>query len=150
MRPSLAERLGRKIGRMKGDVFLRQDFETDGGYDQVGRALRMLTAQGRLIRIGHGLYARAAPSVLDGKPALMRGIRHVAEEALGRLGIASSPSSSTRAYNENRTTQVPSGRVIGVNRRVRRKIGVNGTFVRFEHHAEVACRHSVDKKNAGA
>lgn len=133
--PSLEERIERKLRRRKGDVFLRKDFEAEGGYDQVGRALKALTKKGLLIRIGYGLYVRAAPSVFDGRPAPVKGIRSLAEEALGRLGAKAYPSSLTRAHNEGRTTQVPSGRVIAVNKRVRRKIGVDGSYVKFERAA---------------
>jgi hypothetical protein len=35
-------------------------------------------------------------------------------------------------YNAGRTTQVPTGRVVGVRQRVRRKIGYNGISLSFE------------------
>ena len=130
--PSLEARIERKLRRRKGDVFLREDFASEGGYDQVGRALRMLTRKGRLIRIGYGLYVRAAPSVFDGRPSPVKGIRSLAEEALRRLGAKAYPSALTRAYNEGRTTQVPSGRVIATDKRVRRKIGIDGSYVKLE------------------
>lgn len=43
----------------KKNVFLRKDFESLGGYKQVGRALNQLTEEGILIKIGYGLYAKA-------------------------------------------------------------------------------------------
>lgn len=129
---SLETRIARRIDSGTDAVFIREDFEADGGYDQVGRALRMLVARGRLVVMGQGIYGRAAPSPFDGRPVPVKGIKAMAEEALRKLGIEPSPSAMTRAYNEGRTTQVPSGRVIGVNKRVRRKIGVDGVYVRFE------------------
>ena len=138
---TLEARIARNIRRRKkADVFLRKDFESEGGYDQVGRALGSLTRQGMLVRLGYGLYGRAAPSVLDGKPAPVKGIQRMAEEALGRLGVKTSPASLARAYNEGRTTQVPSGRVVAVDKRVRRKIGFNGTTVKFERASTSARR----------
>lgn len=128
----LEERIARRIRRKRVDVFLRKDFEEDGGYDQVGRALRNLVRKGDLILMGRGLYARAVRSPFDGRPALPKGIDTMAKAALKRLGVRTFASSMTRAYNEGKTTQVPSGRVIGVDRRVRRKIGVDGVNVRFE------------------
>ena len=60
MRPETLEtRLLKRIDRKRGDVFLRADFEDLGGYDQVGRALRQLVRDGRLVKVGQGLYARA-------------------------------------------------------------------------------------------
>jgi len=37
------------------------------------------------------------------------------------------------AYNEGRTTQVPTGRVVGVKGRVKRKIGYAGKYITFEY-----------------
>ena len=129
----MEQRIASEIRRRRRvDVFLRRDFEDVGNYDQVGRALRALTKRGNLIRLGQGIYGRAAPSVLDGKPALVKGIQRMTEEALGRLGVKTSLSSLATAYNEGRTTQVPSGRVVAVDKRVRRKIGVNGAYMNFE------------------
>jgi len=38
-------------------------------------------------------------------------------------------------YNAGNTTQVPTGLVIGVRKRVRRRIGFSGYSMRFEHAA---------------
>jgi len=130
--PTLSERIEARIARKKGDVFLRSDFSDLGGYDQIGLVLRQLVRKGRLLRIGQGLYTRAAPSILDGRPVPLKGISRLMSEALGRVGVKTAPARIHRAYNEGRTTQVPTGRVIGVNRRVRRKLGYNGVTVSFE------------------
>jgi hypothetical protein len=116
---SLEDRLEKRIARERGDVFLRADFEDMGGYDQIGRALRQLVRKGRLMKIGQGLYTRAERSLLG-------------TEALQRLGVETAPSRLEQAYNTGKTTQVPTGRVIGVQRRVRRRIGYNGVFLKFE------------------
>ncbi len=129
---SLEERLERRLGRKRGDVFLRADFGDLGGYDQVGRALLGLVRKGRLIKGGYGMYARARPSVIDGKPTLNKGLRELAAEALGRLGIETVPTRMEQAYNEGKTTQVPTGRVVGVRGRVRRKINYNGFPLGYE------------------
>lgn len=112
-------------------MFLRADFADLGEYSQIGMGLRDLVRGGTLVRIGQGLYARAEPSILDGQPAPVKGIGPLSE-ALGRLGIGTGPTRIERAYNEGRTTQVPTGRLMGVDRRVRRKLGYNGTTVSFE------------------
>jgi hypothetical protein len=56
----------------------------------------------------------------------------LAAEALGRLGIETVPSRMEQAYNAGKTVQVPTGRVIGVRGRVRRKISYNGCALIFE------------------
>lgn len=130
--PTMSEKIEARIARRKGDVFLRADFADLGGYGQVGRGLAQLMHAGRLLRIGQGLYARAEPSILDGRPVPVKGIGQLMSEALGRLGVRTGPTQIERAYNEGRTTQVPTGRLIGVDRRVRRKLGYNGVTVSFE------------------
>ena len=129
---SLEERLEKRLARKRGDVFLRADFSDLGGYDQVGRTLLGLVRKGRLIKVGYGMYARARPSIIDGKPTLTKGLRELAAEALGRLGIETVPTRMEQAYNEGKTTQVPTGRVIGVRGRVRRKINYNGFPLGYE------------------
>jgi len=111
---------------------MRQDFEGLGSYEQVGRSLSSLTQQNKLIRIGQGLYAKAQVSPLSGKSIPRRGIRELATEALQRLEVETVPSSYERDYNEGKTTQVPTGRVIGVKRKIQRRIGYNGKYVIFE------------------
>ncbi len=39
----------------KKSVFIRSDFNDIGGYDQVGRVLRVLTKDGLLIKMGYGV-----------------------------------------------------------------------------------------------
>jgi hypothetical protein len=129
---SLEGRLERRLARKRGDVFLRADFSDLGGYDQVGRALLGLVRKGRLIKVGYGMYARTRPSAIDGKPTPTKGLRELAAEALGRLGIETVPTRMEEAYNAGKTTQVPTGRVIGVRGRVRRKINYNGFPLGYE------------------
>ena len=51
MRPeTLEDRLLKRVGRKRGDVFVRADFEDLGGYDQVGRVLHKIVREGRLAR----------------------------------------------------------------------------------------------------
>ena len=133
MKPETLEtRLLNRIDRKRGDVFLRADFEDLGGYDQVGRTLRKIVREGRLVRVGQGLYARAVAAPSDGRPIPTKGFRAMATEALSRLGVETAPTRLEQAYNAGRTTQVPAGRVVGVRKRVRRKIGYDGIFVGFE------------------
>jgi hypothetical protein len=128
---SLEQRLEKRIARKRGDVFLRADFEDLGGYDQVGRALRQLVRKGRLMKIGQGLYARARQSPFDGKPVPPKGLGTLTE-ALERLGVEVLPTRLQRAYNEGKTTQVPTGRVVAVRERVRRRVGYDGVYLKFE------------------
>jgi hypothetical protein len=129
---TLKQLIGTRIARKKANVFMREDFTDLGGYDQVGRALSTLVREGRLLKFGHGLYARAQVSPFDGKPAPTIGIKRLAEEALTRLRIEPAPSRIEGEYNQGKTTQVPTGRVIGVRKRVRRKLGYGDVRVSLE------------------
>jgi hypothetical protein len=112
----------KRIDRKRDDVFLRADFEDLGGYDQIGRALRKIVREGRLVRVGQGLYARASRSITRGEPIPVRGLATL-REALGRVGVETVPTRLERSHNAGKTTQVSTGRVVGVRRRVRRKLG---------------------------
>lgn len=129
---TLEQKIALRISRSKREVFLRKDFEDLGGYDQVGRCLKKLTEKKKLIRIGYGLYAKATIGLLYDEVIPRRGIGTIAREALSRLGIETAPSSRHKLYNSGKTTQVPTGRVIGVKGRVSRRIGYNGKNITFE------------------
>ncbi len=129
---TIANAIERKVKRSSRNVFLRCDFETLGSYDAVGRALRQKTEDGQLVQIGYGLYAKAERSPFTGKPAPVVGIKKLATEALGRLGKKVATSSLEDSYNRGRSTQVPTGRTIAVEDRVRRRIGYDGNYVVLE------------------
>jgi hypothetical protein len=133
MRETLETKLRKRIDRKRGDVFLRADFGDLGGYDQVGRVLRQLVRQGRLMKVGFGLYSRAIRSPFDDKTLVPPKGLATLREALKRVGIEALQSRSMQDYNAGRTAQVPTGRIVGVRQRVRRKIGYNGINLSFEH-----------------
>ena len=123
---SLQSRIESRIQRSSRNVFLRADFERLGGYDQVGRALRMLVADGRLLKVGYGLYAKARPNRLTGESMLAAqgGFNAVAEEALKRLNVKWKTSSAIKAYRSG-STQIPANTEVVVLERFNRKIGTD-------------------------
>ena len=84
----LKQKVAQRVKRSKNEVFLRSDFKDLGGYDQVGRVLKQLLDEGRLVRIGQGLYTRARPSKVTGKPTIdvPGGFKAASRAALTRLG----------------------------------------------------------------
>ena len=124
-----------RIFRKKCAVLMRVDFEDLGDYDHVGRALRKLAARGKIMKIGYGLYAKASVLPFSGELAPVKNLPEIATEALQRLGVETAPSTLEREYNAGRTTQVPTGRMIGIKGRIRRKIGYDGTYVSYERIA---------------
>jgi hypothetical protein len=122
---TLRERIEARIARRRGeDVFLPREFADLGGEDQVLRALRGLTREGRLVRLGYGVYGRAITSRLSGKSILYspNGFAGAARQALTKLGVAWEPTEAERAYNEGRSTQVPVNPAVRVKGRFSRQL----------------------------
>lgn len=132
---TLESRILGRIVRKKDSVFLRKDFLDLGGYDQVGRALKHLADNGKLVRIGYGLYSKARVSSLTGETIPTASLPTLAKEALERLGVKIMPSQAELAYNEGRSTQIPTGRLITVKSRVNRKISFKDTTIKYEYVA---------------
>lgn len=123
-----------RIKRRKDNVFILRDFDdlvAEYDYDQVLRALRMLVKYGTLVKIGYGIYAKTR-TFSNGLIAPNAPIGDLAEEALQKLGIKTDKSSYWHEYNAGLSTQIPTGRVIAVNKRARRHIEYNGFDVFFE------------------
>jgi hypothetical protein len=131
----LEGKIATRIARKQSPVLLRKDFEDLGGYDQVGRALLALTKKGKLIRIGYGLYAKAKQSSLTGNTVPVEPLPTLAQTALIRLGAEPKASQAATDYQEGRSTQVPTGRLISVNGRINRKIGYNNMAISYERRS---------------
>ena len=70
-RRTLRSKIEERIARKKGDtVFLTREFTDLSDEDQVLRALRTLVREGRLVRLGYGVYGRAIKSRLSGEALL--------------------------------------------------------------------------------
>ena len=129
---TVLQKVLQRIRVKRRNVFLRSDFGDLAGYDQIGRALGALVRDGVLLKFGHGVYVRAQISPFTGAPAPVVGIKRITEEAMRRLNVPVTLSSYEAAYNAGETTQVPTGRVIGVRKRVRRSLGFGNVKVVLE------------------
>jgi hypothetical protein len=122
---TLRARIEARVARRARDsVFLTREFRDLSGETQVLRALRGLVRDGRLVRLGYGVYARAIVSRLSGEPLLANptGLRGAAREVLTKLGVKWEPTESERAYNEGRSTQIPLNPVLRVKGRFSRRL----------------------------
>jgi hypothetical protein len=121
LRARIEDRVARKA---RDTVFLTREFADLSGETQVLRALRGLVHDGRLIRLGYGVYARAIVSRLSGEPLLFNptGLRGAAREALTKLGVKWEQTESEKAYNEGRSTQIPVNPVLRVRGRFSRRL----------------------------
>lgn len=135
-RQTLKSSITLKIRRSNRQVFVRSDFRKLGDYDQVGRALRNLEAEGEIIKIGYGLYAKARINRLTGKKMLAAegGFDQVALEALKRLHVNWEPADAVKAYQSG-STQVPVNTQVFVSDRFSRKIGTDKFKLELLKHA---------------
>jgi hypothetical protein len=105
---TLRQRVEARIAKRRDDAFLTREFLDLGGERQVLRALRELTEDGKLIRLGYGVYARAEISPLTKQPMLTGdGFGQVSRQVLDKLKVPWEPTTAERDYNEGRSTQVP-------------------------------------------
>lgn len=132
VKDTLEGKITYRVKRSKAPVFVRDDFKDIGGYDQVGRILRGLVKKELLISLGYGAYARSRKSSVTGAIVPEKPLPELAKELLNKLGVNVAPSSAEKAYNSGESTQVPTGRVIGVKGRIVRRIGYNGRYISFE------------------
>jgi hypothetical protein len=133
-RRTLRERVEARIASRRDDVFLPREFRDLGGEDQVLRALRGLMRDGRLVRLGYGVYGRAEISQLSGRPMLAArgGFIDAARQALDKLGVSWEPTEFQRAYNDGRSTQVPLNPAVRVKGRFARHLRYQDTELRLE------------------
>jgi hypothetical protein len=130
---TLSSKVKYRIAKSKDKVFLLSDFDDLSDRDQIGRILRSFVKEQELIKIGQGLYAKARYSDLFNKVMPIDTLADLTKEALIKLGVKTYPTSFERAYNEYKSTQVPTGRVVGVKNRITRKIRYEGREVVFEY-----------------
>ncbi|MBT2338695.1 MULTISPECIES: DUF6088 family protein [Pseudomonas] len=131
----IEERLKRSIALRKDDVFLRSEFYGFGSPAQVSRALRHLVANGVLVKLGVGVFAKAKPSVLTGKPIPVRPLEVLAPLVLQKLGVKITAGRAAREYNASDSLQLPAGIVFDTGpRRINRKLGFGGRYVVYENH----------------
>jgi hypothetical protein len=127
-------RIARSLGiSKKKTVFLRPDFESFGTSTRVTRALQELITEGRIIRVGRGIYVKARPSSVTGNPVPVEPLETVAHKALAALGVEVQLGSAARAYVGGLTQDVPMNIAVDVgSSRVSRRIEFGGREVKLE------------------
>jgi hypothetical protein len=123
-----------RIAERRDDVVLPREFRDLGGEDQVLRALRGLVREGKLVRLGYGVYGLAEISRLSGRPmlAVKGGFIAAARQALDKLGVSWEQTEFQRAYNEGRSTQVPVNPAVRVKSRFARRLRYQDTELLLE------------------
>ncbi len=131
---STRTRIARSLGiSKKKTVFLRSDFESFGTSTRVTRALQELISEGRIIRVGRGIYVKARPSTVTGNPVPVEPLETVAHKALAALGVDVQLGTAARAYVGGLTQDVPMNIAVDVgSSRVSRRIEFGGREVKLE------------------
>ncbi len=129
---SVKQKVIQRIEEKSDGVFMRSDFSDMAPYRQIGGVISQLVHDGFLIRVSRGMYVRAKTSSFTGSTIPIMPLQEIAFKALKRLGVEVCKTQPETDYNHGTSNQVPTGRVIGVNRPVHRKIGYDGKFVIFE------------------
>ena len=129
---TLKDKIQYRIKKSQDNIFLVKDFIDLSGQDQVLRALRKLTAEKLILRLGKGIYSKAKTSSISGKTIPIENLRNLAISAMKKLGVVVMPTYAEQAYNNKLTTQVPNGFIIGVNKRVSLNISFEGTTIKYE------------------
>jgi hypothetical protein len=114
-------------------VLLRGDFGDIASRSAVSRELKTLCAEGLLVRIGIGLYAKTRVSSVTGAVIPAGPLEVLTAEALRRLGIEVRHGAAARAYNAGITSQLPGQLVANTGRRrISRVIAVGGRRLHYE------------------
>ncbi|SDS58151.1 S-adenosylhomocysteine hydrolase [Pseudomonas sp. R4-83] len=135
----LEDRMSRSIKQRAGIVVLRSEFSSMGSDSQVGRVLARFVANGMLVRVSKGAFAKARINQYTGKPTPAGTLEKIATELFRKLNITIAPSSLVAEYNSGRTTQIPMGTVVNTgSRRISRKVTVGDNAVVYENSSRTA------------
>lgn len=121
-----------KIQSKRSDVILWSDLADLGGARQISRALKDLVEDGRLVRIGRGIYAKSKISKYINEPVINIGFEAACLQVLKRLNINWELSQFIKDYNEGKTQQIPAQLEVRLKSRFRRELKYDDNKFRFE------------------
>jgi len=119
---SITFKVLKRIEKLSGEVILRSDVATIAEPRQISRALNRLVQDGRLAKLGYGVYAKLARSEIARTTYLKEGVLPTMREALNRLSIRWEPSSEEQDYQTGRSTQIPVNPTTKLKDRFRRQL----------------------------
>ena len=128
----LEKRIQYRIKKSNDAVFMLTDFSDLSDKDQIMRALRKLIKKGLIVKVGQGVYVKAVKSLLSDDYVPVETLTDIGKSVARKLKIKVIPNRFEVWYNEGKSTQVPTGFVISVLGRIKRKIGFNGTYIKYE------------------
>ena len=131
---SLQTKIENRIAESREYVFLTREFTDLSGRRQVLRALRKIVAEGRLVRLGCGVYGLASTSGPSERPVLFHphGFIGAARTALTKLGVKWEPTERELAYHEGRASEMPAVPAVRIKRRFSRRLRYGQTELVIE------------------
>lgn len=121
------------IQSLPGTIILRSDIEAlDNSPRQISRALKMLTEDGELIKLGLGVYAKARKSKYIDRPIINGGFTNACIEVLERFNVKWELGRVIKDYNEGRSQQVPANFEVRLKSRFRRKLTYGTRSLKIE------------------
>ncbi len=131
---TIKDRMIRSVSMRRSEIVLRSDFERMGSQSQISRVLVDFVREGRLVRIGYGVFAKARRSSLSGKPVPRQPLEVLVAEALRRLNIEASVGQPEQEYASGKSTQVPILTTFNTGRRrISRKLMLGKRSIRYEN-----------------
>jgi len=125
------------IAGSQTDVFLRSYFDRFGSPSRVTRGLQELIRDGKLTRLGYGVYAKTSPSPISGKPIPKKPLENLAEQTFKALGVRVQLGSSRAKYAAGDTTQIPMALIVSIgSSRIQRKLRLGTREVIYEKDLE--------------
>ena len=132
-RESTKSRISLLIDGSPGEILLRSSFAQLGTPSRITRALSALVVEGKIVRLGYGVYAKAKPSSLSGKPIPRKVLEELTPEIFEQLDVPISYGKAITDYVSGNTTQIPTALVINTGtKRISRKISLGGREVKYE------------------
>lgn len=121
------------IASSRSDVFLRSSFDRFGSASRVTRALQDLIKEGRIVRLGYGVYAKAFPSPISGKPIPRIPLENLIDQTLVALSVKFELGKAREDYTSEKSTHIPIAVVVKpIGSRISRKISLGNREVIYE------------------
>lgn len=118
----LKARIFIRIQNMPDNVILRREINDMGSPSQISRCIRALIEAKKIVKIGHGIYAKSYISQYSNRPIIKGGADAAWVEALTKLGVQWELGSAAQAYNAGLSTQVPVRMIVRLKSRYRGKL----------------------------
>lgn len=121
------------IAKSNEPAYITGEFKCFGSDSLIGKALRELTLEKKLVRVGVGIYTPARISSSTGNAIPIYSMMQIAMTAFEKLGFEVDAGSAYRMLNAGESTQVPMKPIINVGKqKIKRRIGFGRQEVVYE------------------